>query len=115
MKFSKFLKDILFTGFSQVVVLLMGVIFVKIMAMVLDKNSFGLLMLIRRWLGVLQPILTLNLALSLIKFVSAAKEKQEHFFKVSLGVINLIFVIVTAVVCILPKTFYSSTAPNTPY
>lgn len=105
MKFSKFLKDLLFTGFSQVLVLLMGVIFVKIMAMVLDKNSFGLLMLIRRWLGVLQPLLTLNLALSLIKFVSTSKEKQAHFFRVSLGIINLIFLFATAVVCVLPKTF----------
>ncbi|MCX6583574.1 MAG: oligosaccharide flippase family protein [Candidatus Aminicenantes bacterium] len=105
MKFSKFLKDLLFTGFSQVLVLLMGVVFVKIMAMALDKNSFGLLMLIRRWLGVLQPLLTLNLGLSLIKFVSTNKEKQAHFFKVSLGIINLIFLIVTAAVCILPKTF----------
>ncbi|MDQ1352637.1 MAG: hypothetical protein QG657_2943 [Acidobacteriota bacterium] len=105
MKFSKFLKDLLFTGFSQVLVLLMGVLLVKIMAMVLDKNSFGLLMLIRRWLGVLQPILTLNLALSLIKFVSTHKESQAHFFRVSLGIVNIIFIIAMAVVCILPKTF----------
>lgn len=105
MKFSKFLKDLLFTGFSQVLVLLMGVVFVKIIALALDKDSFGLLMLIRRWLGVLQPLLTLNLALSLIKFVSTAKEKQAHFFRVSLGIINLIFLISTAVVCVLPKTF----------
>ena len=105
MKFSKFLKDLLFTGFSQVLVLLMGVVFVKIMAMALDKNSFGLLMLIRRWLGVLQPLLTLNLGLSLIKFVSTNKEQQAHFFKVSLGIINLIFLTFTAAVCILPKTF----------
>ncbi len=105
MKFSKFLKDLLFTGFSQVVVLLMGVLFVKIIALVLDKNSFGLLMLIRRWLGVLQPLLTLNLALSLIKFVSTTKEKQAHFFRVSLGIINLIFLFATIIVCALPKTF----------
>lgn len=105
MKFSKFLKDLLFTGFSQVLVLLMGVVFVKIMAMVVDKNSFGLLMLIRRWLGVLQPLLTLNLGLSLIKFISTNKEKQAHFFKVSLGAINLIFLTAAAIVCVLPKTF----------
>ncbi|HLP49038.1 MAG TPA: oligosaccharide flippase family protein [Candidatus Kapabacteria bacterium] len=107
MKFSKFLKDILFTGFSQVLVLLMGVIFVKIMATVLDKNSFGLLMLIRRWLGVLQPLLTLNLGLSLIKFISSNKKEQAHFFKISLGLINLIFIIAAAIICILPKTFSS--------
>lgn len=105
MKFSKFLKDLLFTGFSQALVLLFGVLFVKIMAMVLDKNSFGLLMLIRRWLGVLLPIFTLNLALSLIKFVSAGKEKQTHFFKISLGFINLIFLIVIIITMALDKTF----------
>lgn len=105
MKFSKFLKDLLFTGFSQVLVLVLGVVFVKIMAMILDKNSFGLLMLIRRWLGVLQPLLTLNLGLSLIKFISTNKERQAHYFKVSLGLINLIFIIATAVICALPKTF----------
>lgn len=105
MKFSKFLKDLLFTGFAQVLVLLMGVVFVKIMAIVLDKNSFGLLMLVRRWLGVLQPLLTMNLGLSLIKFISTNQEKQAHFFKVSLGLINLIFIIATAVFCLLPGTF----------
>ncbi|MCU0287623.1 MAG: oligosaccharide flippase family protein, partial [Acidobacteria bacterium] len=105
MKFSKFLKDILFTGFAQAIVLLMGIIFVKIMAMVLDKNSFGLLMLVRRWLGVLQPLLSLNLGLSLIKFISSNKEKQIHFFKISLGLINLIFISAFIIVCILPETF----------
>lgn len=105
MKLSKFLKDILFTSFAQVLVLLFQILFVKIMAMILDTNSLGLLMVIRRWLGVLQPILTLNLALSLIKFVSADKEKQAHFFKISLGIINLIFLIVIFITIFFNKTF----------
>lgn len=105
MKLSKFLKDLFFTGFSQGIVLLLGVLFLKIIAHVLDKSYFGLFMLVRRWVATLLPLVTLSLGLSLTKFVSFDRKNENHYFKLTLGIVNVIFVVLIAAAFLLDETF----------
>jgi O-antigen/teichoic acid export membrane protein len=105
MKLSKFLKDLFFTGFSQGVVLLLGVLFLKVMATVLDKTHFGLFYLVRRWVATLVPLVTLSLGLSLTKFVSFDRKNENHYFKLTLGIVNAIFVVLIAAAFLLDETF----------
>ncbi|MCP4149681.1 MAG: lipopolysaccharide biosynthesis protein [bacterium] len=104
MKLSKFLKDIFFTGFSQVFVLLLGVLFLKGAAHILDKDNFGLVMIIRRWTGILLPFVTLSLGLSLTKYVSYQKEKERHYFRQSIGVVNGVFILLIIFAFLYPET-----------
>lgn len=105
MKFSKFLKDLLFTGFSQGVVSLLLLVLLKIMAHVLDEKSFGIFMVLRRWAALLIPLLTLSLGLSLTKFISSDRKKEDHYFKLALGVVNAIFLVLIPAVFLLDRTF----------
>ena len=84
MKASKFLKDLLFTGFSQVIILLCGVFLIKIMTAALNQEYFGLFTLMRRWASILLPIVTLNLSIGLTRFVSFEEEKSRFYLGISL-------------------------------
>ncbi len=84
MKISKFLKDLFTTGFSQIGVVLFGVLVLKIMAAVLSQENFGLFILIRRWMAVLLPMVTLNLSIGLTRYVSCEKEKAKFYLHISL-------------------------------
>jgi O-antigen/teichoic acid export membrane protein len=94
MKASKFLKDLLYTGFSQGIVLLCGVLLIKLMTAALSQEYFGLFTLVRRWVAILLPIVTLNLSIGLTRFVSFEEENSGFYLHVSL----LAFVILTSVV-----------------
>lgn len=94
MRFSKFVSDILLTGVTQVLVLIFGLLFLKMTATVLDEKNFGLFMLIRRWVAIFTPVLSLNLALGITKFVSSDKKKQGYYLKISLFIVTWIFIII---------------------
>ncbi|MCP5109173.1 MAG: lipopolysaccharide biosynthesis protein [bacterium] len=104
MKISKFIKDLFVTGFSQGVVLILGLLLVKIMGIVLDKEHFGLFVVFRRTIGVMLPLVTLSLGLSLAKFVSFDKEKQDHYLKLTLGIVNIVLLILLAAAFLLDTT-----------
>jgi O-antigen/teichoic acid export membrane protein len=105
LKFSKFIKDILMTGFAQVLVLLLGMLFLKIAAGVLDEKHFGIFMVIRRWGAVLAPLLSLNFALSITKFVSAEREKEKHFLTLSFVTVSGIFLVLGIIVLFSGQSF----------
>ena len=76
MKISKFLKDLFATGLTQILVLLLGIIFLRIMATALSNEYFGIFMVIRRAIGIGAPLLTLNLGVGLARYVSYKREKE---------------------------------------
>ncbi len=61
MRVSRFLKDLFTTGFSQVGVLLFGIVLLKLMADAFSTDDFGLFIVVRRWNQVLLPVMTLSL------------------------------------------------------
>jgi O-antigen/teichoic acid export membrane protein len=97
MKFSKSIKDILLTGFTQVLVLFFGLLFLKITAWILDEKTYGLFMVVRRWVAVFAPVLSLNLALGITKFVSSDKKKQDDYLKISLFIVTGIFIVLIGI------------------
>jgi len=100
MKISKFIKDLFTTGFTQILVFLLGVILLKIMATALSKKYFGIFMVIRRIIGVGAPLITLNLGVGLARYVSYEREKEGLFLNASLwavGILSLL-VIITSII-----------------
>ncbi len=97
MRFSKFIKDLLLTGFTQVLVLIFGLLFLKITAWILDEKNFGLFMVVRRWVAVFAPLLSLNLALGITKFVSSDKKKQDYYLRISLFIVTGIFIVLIGI------------------
>ena len=112
MKVSKFLKDLMTTGASQVAVILFGVVLLRIMASILDVKYFGLFMLIRSWLVVLLPMVTLNLSIGLARYVSFEKEKARFYLYISLIITTaltvLIFVVLILFNKLSSKAFFNS-------
>ena len=100
MKLSKFLKDIFTTGLTQIFVLLLSLILLRIMATALSKEYFGIFMVIRRAIGIGSPLITLNLGVGLARYVSYEREKEKEFLNVSLWVIGIIslLVIITSII-----------------
>jgi len=106
MRVSKFLKDLVTTGASQVGVILFGVVLLRIMASVLDVKNFGLFMVIRRVLPVLLPVVTLNLNIGLARYVSFEKEKARYYLHISL-IIGTLLTVLTFIVLALFSRFFS--------
>jgi len=94
MKISKFIKDLFATGLTQILVLLLGIILLRIMATALSKEYFGIFMVIRRIIGVGAPLITLNLGVGLARYVSYEREKEREFLNASLWVIGIISLLV---------------------
>ncbi len=106
MRVSKFLKDLVTTGVSQVGVILFGVVLLRIMASVLDEENFGLFMVIRRGIAVLQPVITLNLSIGLARYVSFDKEKARYYLHISL-IIGTVLTVLIFMVFALFNQFFS--------
>ena len=100
MKLSKFIKDLFATGLTQIFVLFLGIILLRIMAEALSKEYFGIFMIIRRIIGVGASLITLNLGVGLARYVSYEREKEREFLNASLWVIGIIslFVIVISII-----------------
>ena len=105
MKISKFLKDIFTTGLSQFGVLIFGVLIIKIMTAALTKEYFGLFTLVRRWVTVLLPMVTLNLSIGLTRYTSCEKENARFFLNISLITSTALSAVVLIILSLFPKNF----------
>jgi O-antigen/teichoic acid export membrane protein len=105
MKVSKFLKDLISTGASQLGVLLFGFILLRIMTAVLNQEHFGLFILIRRWIVVLVPMATLNLSIGLARYISFDKEKARFYLHISLIITTALTVLMLILLILFNKPF----------
>lgn len=105
MKISKFLQDLLTTGFRQIGVVLFGVFLIKIMSAALNKEYFGLFILMRRWVTILLPLLTLNLSIGLARYVSYEKDQARFYLNISLIVSIVLSSFIFIFVTLFNKTF----------
>jgi O-antigen/teichoic acid export membrane protein len=105
MRISKFIKDLFLTGFSQIAVVLFGMLVLKIMAVLLSKEYFGLFILVRRWVAVLLPIITLNISIGLARYVSFEEEKARTFLHISLITITILSTIIFIFLSLFNKIF----------
>ena len=112
MKISKFIKDLFTTGFTQILVLFMGLILLRIMATALSKEYFGIFMIIRRIIAIGAGLITLNLGVGLARYVSYKKESEKEFLNVSLlttTFLSLLTIIIFSFFSIpLSKVFFNA-------
>jgi O-antigen/teichoic acid export membrane protein len=102
---SRFLKDLFSTGFSQVAVILFGVVLLKLLAAGFTKDDFGLFNVVRRWDMVLLPLLTLNMSIGLARYVSYEQEKATFFLHLSMAVTLVFCLVFFPALFIFPATF----------
>ena len=97
MKTTKFIKDLFATGLTQILVLFLGIILLRIMATALSKEYFGVFMIIRRIIVVGAPLITLNLGVGLARYVSYEREKEREFLNASLWVMSVLSLLVIVI------------------
>jgi len=102
---SDFMKDLLVTAVSQVGVVLFGVLLLKIMAQMLSKDDFGLFILVRRWVGVLLPVMTLNLSFGMTRYIGYEKEKARGYLDAMLGITFYSSLVLFAVLAFFYRKF----------
>ena len=85
---------------TQLYAAISGVILIKIMTMVLDKEMLGLFIVIRRIVLFTFPLLAVNLNTASAKFVSSDLENSHSYIKLGLGafLINFGIVVVASLV-----------------
>ncbi len=106
MKISKFIKDLFTTGFTQIAVLLMGIILLRIMATALSKDYFGIFMIIRRIIAIGGGLITLNLGVGLARYVSYKKEREKEFLNISLLIVTFLSLL-TITIFSLSRLYFS--------
>lgn len=105
LQISDFLKDLLVTAVSQVGVVLFGVLLLKIMATSLSKEYFGLFILVRRWVGVLLPVMTLNLSFGMTRYIGFQKENARKYLDAMLGLTLLTSLVLFAALALFQRRF----------
>ncbi|MCP5046016.1 MAG: hypothetical protein GY940_02520, partial [bacterium] len=105
MRASKFLKDFFSTGFSQAGVLIFSLVLLKLMADAFSESHFGLFNLVRRWNLILIPVITLNLSIGLVRYVSYEKEKSSFFLHLSLVTSAALCLPVFSALILFPSVF----------
>lgn len=113
MKISKFLKDLLSTGIRQVGVVLFGFFLLKVMSAALNKEYFGVFIVMRRWVTILLPLLTFNLSIGLARYVSYQKDQARFYLNISLIVsiafCFFVFIVFTPFNKIFSKLLFNDT------
>ncbi len=101
---SDFMKDLFVTAVSQVGVVLFGVLLLKIMAHMLTKEYFGLFILVRRWVGVLLPLMTLNLSFGMTRYIGYEKENARRHLDAMLGITFYSSLVLFAVLAVFHRS-----------
>ncbi len=90
----RFLTDVSLTFSTQIFVALLGIILLKLLAIYLPEDVMGIYMVIRRVAGFGFPLVTLNLGMSLARYINIRKNKSEEYFYYSIVSTTIITLIV---------------------
>lgn len=85
-----FLTEWFKTFFTHAIVTLLGVIVLKVLAHTLPEKDFGVYLIIRRAIMLLMPVVTLNLSLSLARFISLDKNNGKLYYLESIRTVTII-------------------------
>lgn len=91
---SRFLDDIVWAGLTQVVVVFINVLLLRVLADWLDPAEMGAYMIVRRVLTIIVPLALLNLNVSLVRYVALYPEKAREYLGWGVllsGLANFIF------------------------
>lgn len=91
-----FIKELSATFATQVIITIFGIILLKILSNILPEEGLGAYLVIRRMVGLAFPLLTLNLGMSMAKFISFDIKNAEQYFLYSFLVITVFGLILLA-------------------
>ena len=87
MKSISFLRSLNQTYSSQLIIIISGIILLKVMAIQLTKVDFGAFMVIKRIASMAFPIFTLNLGISLARYIPFKPEKARVYYLIAQGIL----------------------------
>lgn len=102
-----FLKDLSTTFVVQIIVTISGIILLRLLSQNLTEDVFGIYLVIRRFIALAFPLITLNLSMSLARFISFNSNKSGFYFFNSVILCTIIFLLL---LILLP--FYKSIFSN---
>ena len=92
-KSKNFLSQLSYTFISQVIITILGIILLKLLSNILTEEGLGAYLVIRRLIALSFPLITLNLAMSLARFISFKKKYSEKYLVFSFFVISSFFIL----------------------
>jgi len=99
-----FLIDISTTLISQIIAAILGIVVLKIMSLNLNEETFGLYLISRRTAGMGFALVSLNLGMSMARYININKDKSEAYL--------LLSILLSSGICFILLVFtqiYSST------
>lgn len=98
-----FLTDLFITYSSQFIVLLVHILIIKLLADYLTEEGFGAYMVMKRVIGIAFPVLTINLSISLSRFISINENKKNKYLFLSFFTLTCITILVSIVMIIFAR------------
>jgi len=99
------LTDVSLTFFTQIFITIVGITLLKMLALYLPEEGLGIYLVFRRVGGMGYSLLTLNLGMSLARYISIDKQKSEDFLFFSLILTTLIGGSLSLIFLLLPNEF----------
>ncbi|MBL7085618.1 MAG: hypothetical protein ISS28_00755 [Candidatus Cloacimonetes bacterium] len=90
---SSTLTSVIHTFLLQIIAIVFAVINLGLLVIIIDPELIGLYMIGKRFIAIMMPILTLNMAISLAKYNSKYPQKANQYFSYSLITIILLGII----------------------
>lgn len=90
---ASFINSLSLTFISQFIILVLGLILIRIFSVYLSENSYGIYMIIKRFIGIAFPILTINLSISLSRYISFDLNKKMEYLILSLLPLVILFLV----------------------
>jgi len=88
-----FLTEVSFTFLSQVLIAIFGIILLKIFARDLSEEGMGAYLVIRRAIALTYPLITLNLSMSMARYISFDRKKAEQYLVYSFFILTVLNVL----------------------
>lgn len=85
-----FLTEVSFTFLSQVLITIFGIVLLKIFARDLSEEGMGAYLVIRRAIALTYPLITLNLSMSMARYISINQRKAEQYLVYSFFILTVL-------------------------
>ena len=93
-KNKSFINDLIFTYVSQFLLTVFHVVIIKLFAKSLTESDFGAYMVIKRFVALSFPIVTLKLGMSLSKFIGSNIKKRTVYYFLSFFILSGLMILI---------------------
>jgi len=105
MQHRSFTLNIIYTGITQFIILVIGVFVLKLLANHISEEGMGAYLIIRRFIGLAFPVITLNLSISIARHIQYHKDQANDYLKISIIITTLLMGIIAAFFIIFSNYF----------